>query len=716
MQNLNKEQEKAVKTTEGYIRVISGAGSGKTRIITNRYIYLVNEIGIANENILCTTFTNNASREMKQRIDKMIKDKDVGYICTFHSLSAKALREDIHCIGVVPNFTIMDSEDQHLIFSKIYKKLNITNAKYHFEDMKTNIAKMKSRQELITNSEETINYIECLSESCTENVFAFEGNIEEKFFNEYIKEQKENSILDYNDLINIFLYILIKYEDKRKKWQQRFEYIMCDEFNDIDYKQYQILKILSEYHKNLLIVGDPDQTIYSWRGSDINYIINFPNEFKNTKDITVNTNYRSVPSILKVANSLIKHNQNRIDKNLIASRNSDNKVIYNNLKNPQEEAKWIVEQIERLKSNGEDLNDIAVLYRNNNLSRNIEEQLILKNIKYCVYSGIDFYSRKEIKDILSYLRFILYEKDIDLQRIINVPTRGIGNKTLELLTIYAKENNCSLYQALKDNIKEGKLRKTKIVEFVTMIEKLKESYNKSDILDVVNEVLKLSGYQEELNKHNEQERIENIEELKHGIMEFQKTEIEEKSLKEYLDKISLYTNNDRTSKENAVKLMTIHASKGLEFKNVFIARLNEGIIPSGKVKSPEGIEEERRLLYVAITRAKDRLFLTDTLFDYNEYDNIPSRFLKELEQEEIQFVDENSKERISEKINNYENATINKDMKLKVGDKVEHSIFGTGIVENINFENKTYAIKFDKFDTIRNISTHIKLKKIEEDI
>ena len=292
------------------------------------------------------------------------------------------------------------------------------------------------------------------------------------------------------------------------------------------------------------------------------------------------------------------------------------------------------------------IHDFYFLYRNNNLSRNIEEQLISNNIKYCVYSGIDFYSRKEIKDILSYLRFILYENDIDFQRIINSPSRGIGKKTLEFLANFAQENKCSLYTALKYCVENKILKKPKANEFINTITQLQSIYDKISVLDLVNEVLQCSGYLDELNKNNEQERLENIEELKHGIIEFQKTDIEEKTLKEYLDKISLYTNNDRTSKENSVKLMTIHASKGLEFKNVFITRIVDGIMPSGKVKTQEGLEEERRLFYVAITRAKDKLYLSDTMLDYNELDNMPSRFLKELDFDEIEFATTDAKERI----------------------------------------------------------------------
>ena len=713
MEKLNKDQELAVKTTEGYVRVISGAGSGKTRIITNRYIYLANILGVANANILCVTFTNNASKEMKQRIDKIIKDKDVGYICTFHSLAQKALREDIHCIGIVPNFTIMDNEDQNLIFKKIYKRLEITNRKCHYEDMRAYISMMKSTQYLISNSDNTINYIECLAENTTRKPFEEPVlEINEKFFNEYIAEQRQNSILDYNDLINIFLYILIKYDEKRLKWQKRFQYIMCDEFNDIDYKQYQLLKILSGFHKNLMIVGDPDQTIYSWRGSDVNYIINFDKEFPNVKDIVVSTNYRSVPSILNNANSLIKHNENRLDKLLVPNRVGEDKVIYNTLKNAQEEAKYVVEQIKQLKDNGTDLSDIAVLYRNNNLSRNVEEILISESINYKVYSGIDFYSRKEIKDILSYLRFILYEKDIDFLRIINSPTRGIGNKKLEYLTEYSSSHNCTLYEALKLNEKSSKFAGTKAKDFMALIEQLQKQQRNLSVSELLNELLHRSGYKKQLEDNNEQERLENIEELKHGIVEFEKTDIEEKTLQEYLDKISLFTNNDRPKDESAVKLMSIHASKGLEFKNVFLIRLNDGIIPSGRTKSQEGIEEERRLCYVAITRAEDRLYLTDVQFDYNNYDNLPSRFLKELDKADLEYVTDEAKDRINTEPTTTNSENLSAEITLNIGDKVSHFVFGNGVIQDIDYQNKTYVIKFDDFETTRNISAHINLEKI----
>ena len=714
MQKLNEQQQKAVTTTEGYIRVISGAGTGKTRIITNRYVHLVNELGIANQNILCVTFTNNASKEMKHRIDKMIKDKDVGYICTFHSLSTKALREDIHCVGIVPNFTVMDKEDQNLMMKRIYKKLGITNKEYHYQEMRDMISQIKSKQESISDSISTINYIEYLGSDGSGYPLLQGDTIVEKFFNEYIEEQRKNSMLDYNDLINIFLYILMKYADKRSKWQKRFQYIMCDEFNDIDRKQYQMLYILSQYHKNLMIVGDPDQTIYSWRGSDVNYIINFSKDFENVQDIIVNTNYRSVPSILNVANSLIRHNRNRIEKDLIPFRTGGDRVVFNSLKSPQDEAKWIADKIEQLKENGENLSDIAILYRNNALSRRIEEELIFKNINYNIYSGVDFYSRKEIKDILSYLRFILYEKDVDFQRIINTPPRRIGDKAMEEIFAYSKNNNCSLYESLKALLDGGHLTKSKGKDFVKLIEDLKHKYSEMSVLDVVNEVLKRSGYQEELDKHNEEERIENIEELKHGIIEFIRADLEEKTLEEYLDKISLYTDNDRTSKENAVKLMTIHGSKGLEFKNVFVISINDGILPSAKIKTFEGIEEERRLFYVAITRAKDRLFLTDTQINFDS-ENPTSRFLKELDQEEIEFVNQQSKDRISTEVKKT-NVEYNIDgIDFKVGDVVTHFVFGKGTIEQVDIENKTYGIKFEKFETIRNISMHIKLEKLEDE-
>jgi ATP-dependent DNA helicase len=714
MQKLNKEQEQAVTTTEGYLRVISGAGTGKTRVITNRYINLVNNLGVANGNILCITFTNNASREMKRRIDKMIKDKDVGYICTFHSLSSKALREDIHCLGIVPNFQIIDKEDQKEIFKDIYKKLGITNKQCLYETLREHITIMKSKQELISGSDETIDYIGYMGNSNPNGLIQNPSSAVDKLFNAYVEEQRKSALLDYNDLINMFLYILIKFEDKRKKWQQKFEYIMCDEFNDIDRKQYQMLKILSEYHQNLMIVGDPDQTIYSWRGSDVRYILDFANEFPNVKDIVVNVNYRSLPSILNVANSLIKNNKDRLDKDLIPNRVGNTKVIYKTLLFPYDEAKWIIEKILELKENGEDLKDIAILYRNNRIARNFEEELIKNSIDYRIYCGVDFYSRKEIKDLISYLRFILYEKDIDLERIIKVPKRGIGDSTLNTLKEYAENNQCSLYESLKTNIDNGILKrgKEKAKEFIELIEYYKQNYSNMSILDLLEDIIIKTGYQEELTRNNEQEKLENIEELKQGILEFQNTDIEEKTLQEYLDKISLFTDNDRTNKENAVKLMTIHNSKGLEFKNVFVCRINEGILPSGKVITPEAIEEERRLCYVAITRAKDRLFLSDVQNITGDYECNVSRFLLELDKEQLEFVDEQSKDRLSEiKVNNKDMAILN-NMEFKVGDNIEHFVFGKGIIKQVDEENRTYGIKFENVATIRTISANIKLDKI----
>lgn len=683
---------------------------GKTRIITNRYIYLVNNCGVMNKNILCITFTNNAAKEMKKRIDKEVKDNGVGYICTFHSLAVSALREDIHCVGIVPNFTIMDKEDQRQIFKKIYKKLGITNRDYHYADMKETIRKIK---------DENIDYIKYLGIN-DGKLFIEAITIEEKFFNEYIEEQRQNAMLDYFDLISIFEYILQNYEGKREKWQQKFRYIMCDEFNDVDARQYNILKILSGKHKNLMIVGDPDQTIYSWRGSNIDYIINFDKDFDNVQDIVVNQNYRSVPSILNVANSLIVNNKNRLEKDLVPVRIDGNKVIYNSLANAQEEAKWIVEQIEKLKDKSKNLSEIAILYRNNNISRSLEEQLIQREIRYCIYNGTEFYSRKEIKDILSYLRFILYEKDVDFERIVNVPKREIGEKTIELLREFAEYNHCSLYQALKYNIQNGQLKKPNALTFINLIEQLRQTYRSTSIVDLVNIILKNSGYQDELDKQNEQERIENIEELKHSIIEFQNSDMEEKTLQEYLDKISLYTDNDKTAKENAVKLMTIHSSKGLEFKNVFICRANEGVLPSAKVKSIEGIEEERRLFYVAITRAMDRLYITDVQRDFgnnktspNQKEADPSKFLMELDKQEIEFINELAKDRLSETIEN--NNTTNNDIEinLQVGDKIEHFAFGKGIIEKVDYSEKSYIINFDKFDTSMEISARIKLSKVE---
>ncbi|MBR2588676.1 MAG: ATP-dependent helicase [Bacilli bacterium] len=703
MDKLNKKQELAVKTTEGYIRVIAGAGSGKTRTITKRYIYLVNELGISNSNILCITFTNNAAEEMKRRINKEVKDNDVGYICTFHSLAVRALREDINCINVVNNFTILDSDDKLRVLKKIYKTLNITNRDYHYADMLKAVDIIKNKH---------IDYIEYLGK-IKSDYFINPNRIEEKFFNKYIEEQRQNAMLDYFDLISVFEYILTNNADKRIKWQERFQYIMCDEFNDVDARQFNILRILSDYHKNLMIVGDPDQTIYSWRGSDIKYIIEFKELFENVQDIVIDQNYRSVPSILKIANSLIVNNKTRLEKNLIPTRKEENKVVFCSLKTEQEEAIWIVEQIKKILNSGEAANDIAIIYKNNDISRSIEEQLMLEGIKYRIYGGVNFYSRKEIKDIISYLRFIVYEKDFDFERIINVPKRGIGKKSLDVIKDYAENNKCSLYEALKKCLSNETLKKIEATDFIKLIDNLRQNYKNMSIVELVNFLDEKIGYQEILSKENEQDRIENIEELKHSIIEFENSDLEGRTLEEYLDKISLYTDNDRVSLKDGVKLMTIHASKGMEFKNLFVCRVNEGILPSGKVKTQEYLEEERRVFYVAITRAKDRLYLSEIQKSYGQTTNIePSRFLYELDKSQLEYVDEISKERLLESMPSLKEKRTNIELQFKVGEKIRHSVFGEGIIENVNLEDKTYSIKFDKFNTSREISAHIKLDKI----
>ena len=310
------------------------------------------------------------------------------------------------------------------------------------------------------------------------------------------------------------------------------------------------------------------------------------------------------------------------------------------------------------------------------------------------------------------MRFILYEKDIDFLRIINSPIRGIGNKKLEYLTEYSTSHNCSLYEALKVNVNSSKFARTKIKDFIMLIDRLQKQQDNLSVSTLVNEVLKGSGYQQQLQENNEQERLENLEELKHSIVEFEKTDIEEKTLQEYLDKISLFTNNDRPQDESSVKLMSIHASKGLEFKNVFLIRLNEGILPSTNAKSIEDIEEERRVCYVAMTRAEDRLYLTDVQFDYNNYDCLPSRFLKELDKEEIDFVTDEAKQRIMSQSTIKLDEENKAEMLFKVGDIVKHSIFGEGIIQEIDYKNKAYVINFDDVDTVRTISCHIKLEKI----
>ncbi len=709
LMGLNEEQQEAVMNTEGFVRVIAGAGSGKTRTLTYRYAYLVNELGISTANILCATFTNKAASEMKKRIRQLIGDSDTGFVCTFHGFCVQLLREDIHVLQYPKGFVVMDTEDTESILKKVYLDCGYQNRNYTFTMARDDISDRKDRNEHIP-------YFVDLSVEKLQEEYQSEQEMKRKVFLGYLYEQKKCFGLDYDDLIILGLYVLENYPDKRQKWQQRMMYVMVDEFQDMSDQQYRLASILSRYHKNFFVVGDPDQTIYSWRGAKIEHIINFPKVHHGTKTIFLNRNYRSRSEILQVSNTLISHNKNRVDKQLESVKGEGVKPLYFHGKTTREEALWMTGMMQELKEQGVSYSNMAVLYRSHYVSRSIEEILISEKIPYVLYSGVEFYKRKEIKDILSYMRLIMNGDDLSFRRIANEPKRNIGRRRMAFLEEYATENKCSLYTALKANLEDGLFSNTKAEEFVEMIDKYSCIYKELEVSDLLTRIMSESGYEAMLRLAGEQERLDNLSELKLAVFEFEKNSGEENALEDYLQNVALFTNADKEESREAVKLMTIHTAKGLEFPYVFVAGMNEGIFPTSHVNTREKLEEERRLAYVAFTRAEEGLFISDA--EGTNYDGsyrYPSRFIFNIGEEHLEYVvelSEHLRDEASQFIHGREGKVENHSQ-FKAGDKVRHKIFGVGEIIAVKDDMEAYVIQFQGTATERNLSFRAPLSKVE---
>ena len=713
LKGLNKEQLEAVKATEGYIRVIAGAGSGKTRALTHRYMYLVEELGISTANILCVTFTNKAANEMKKRIRSMIGDKDIGFVCTFHGLCKILLMEDIHAINYPDKFIIMDNQDASSLLRIVFEEAGINHRQFTIE-------KAKERIGLKKKSGKYVDDILNMDTMSLKDKFISSKNIEEKIFYGYLYQQKKAFLLDFNDLINFALYILVHNPEIAYKWQKRMEYIMVDEFQDVNSSNYALVSILSKYHKNLFVVGDPDQTIYSWRGAKVEYILNFDKEYPNCKTLFMNTNYRSTNKIIDVSNSIIDKNRFRIKKGLIPTKKSETQVIYNHSLNQEEESKWIASQIKNITDNHNNYDDITILYRAHYVSRSIEECLIKEKIPYVIYSGVPFYERKEIKDILSYMRMVAFGDDLSFIRVVNEPKRNFGKSRMKILQDFAEQNKCTLYDALKINIDNGLIARSRVDVFVNLIEKYRKIYNEMSVSDLLTALLVESGYEEMLRMGGEEERLDNLSEFKNSISEYELSAGEDTSLEGYLQDIALFTNVDLKNATKKVKLMTIHSAKGLEFPYVFVCGLNEGIFPSVRVKTKEELEEERRLAYVAFTRAEKALFLSESEgYLKNGGITYPSRFIFNIDKNllkynaelPIELVD-NSRELIeSSEVNLYRELS---KAQFNKGDCISHDIFGVGIINDIDRNKYSYIIKFNNSQTERTISFDAKLNLVKK--
>lgn len=712
LQGLNASQLEAVTSTEGFIRVIAGAGSGKTRALARRFAYLVNEIGILPGNILCVTFTNKSANEMRQRIHNLTGDNDTGYISTFHSFCVSVLQEDSHALQYPKSFLVLDNSDIDSMLKIIYEGRGLTLRNMTF-------SKARDMIEIRKLIKEPKYYLDMLNMSLDtlRQKYLTATEPSDIIFYGYLYQEKKCFGLDYNDLIKFTLYIFEQNEAVKIKWQQRLEYIMIDEFQDIDELQYKLMSVLCGYHKNLFIVGDPDQTIYTWRGANVRYLLDFDKIFPSVKTIMMMQNYRSTPQIVSVVNDLIDKNKFRIKKNLMPTIADGRKVICHHADTSEREAMWIAEQIQALHGEGTSYREITVLYRAHYITRIVEEVFLREKIPYAIYSGVQFFNRMEIKDALAYLRLIAYKDDLAFLRVVNVPKRNLGERRIKFLQEYAVKHQCSLYIALETNLDNEIFKGTKAAQFVALIENFAANYAERQISELLAAILNESGYEKMLRTEGSQERLDNLAELKQSVYEYETSCGEESTLEHYLSHVALFTNNDAADNSDKVKLMTVHSAKGLEFPYVFLCAMNEGVFPSKKTDTIQKMEEERRLAFVAMTRAQKGLYLSEAEGrNFDGSPRYPSRFLLDIEPALLDYTQKPQEGLIRETkdylvINERYLADEENQSSLAVGQRVKHSIFGSGTVVDVDLIKAAHLVKFDNIDTPRSISFRAKLEK-----
>ncbi len=700
LDTLDSGQRRAVETTEGYIRVIAGAGSGKTRTLVHRFAYLVNDIGIRPGNILCATFTNKAAGEMRQRIHALTGDNDTGYVNTFHGFCVSVLQEDSHAIQYPRSFLVLDNSDIDAMLRVIYEERGLTLRDMTFAKARDYFEMRKGVYEPMYHD-----YLVDMSLEKLHRKYLDATELNDILFYGYLYQQKKCFGVDYNDLIFLTLRIFRQEKKILLKWQKRLEYIMVDEFQDIDAPQYELMSLLCAYHNNLFVVGDPDQTIYSWRGADVELLLKMDERFPGVETIILDNNYRSTPQIVAVANSLIAKNHERIEKSLVSMCPAGSAVRFHHAKTAQQEAMWMAQEIARLHEAGMAYSDMAILYRAHYVTREIEEEFIKKGLPYKIYSGTQFYDRVEIKDALSYLRMIAFQDDLSFMRICNVPKRNIGQRRMGFLKVYAEEHGCSLYRALQENIDHEIFSNTQARGFVDLIERFRRKTGSEPVSVVLGEILDASGYEEMLRTEGAQNRLDDLAELKQAVQAFEMLAGEEVDLASYLGHVALLTNQDRLEQRDEVKMMTIHAAKGLEFPAVFLCAMNEGIIPSRKTRSEPQMEEERRLAFVALTRAKRNLCLSDA--EGKNLDNTTryvSRFVFDIDKGLMDFDEPLADSLQAGTVGFVKKHNLLPDkakIPFAIGDRVWHPVFHEGTITDISYEEEAVFIQFDNKPTVR---------------
>lgn len=728
LRNLNNEQKEAVNTTDGPILILAGAGSGKTTVLTRKIAYLIENKLASEFDILAFTFTNKAANEMKDRVSRLLeKNVDHMWIGTFHSICSRILRRNIEKIGYKQNFTIYDTQDSKQLVKQIMKDLkidekflSIAEVIYVISDSKNNFVKPT---ELL------------------EKAFYEKQRNTAQIYEEYEKRKKANNALDFDDLIIKTISLLKKDDETLNYYANKFKYVFVDEYQDTNKAQYELIKLFTKVHGNICVVGDSDQSIYSWRGADISNILNFEKDFKKAKVILLEQNYRSTTKILDSANALIKNNIERKEKNLWTDNSVGEKPVYRNSSSEYEEASDIVLKIQQMQHKGYDLSEMAILYRTNAQSRVLEEKLMENHISHKIVGGLKFYDRREVKDILAYVQFIANPDDnLSLRRIINLPKRGIGDTTVNNLEFFANQTNQSMFDAIFDDAISNELSKGAVTKLRNFAYEMQSFINLIDdylVTDLVEEIYEKSGYKKMLEsskKIEDASRIENIGQLITAVAEFERTH-EDATVYDYLQNVNLLSDTDKTEDSNGISLMTIHAAKGLEYDVVFLAGMEDGLFPSLRTIEEGGLEEERRLCYVAITRAKQRLFIssasTRTMYGRSSYTK-RSRFIDEIieyldeekpkvqETQSISYDDifdsfemkrERIRQEIQEKKKRFEDSL---NMKFNIGNTVMHKKFGKGMVISITEKDDgdELLVNFEKAGLKKLDAKLAKLKKI----
>lgn len=692
LKDLNEAQKLAVLKTEGPVMAIAGAGSGKTRVLTRRMAHLIFNLGIPAHNILAITFTNKAANEMKERIANIlgISTKTM-WVSTFHSMCARILRVHIELLGYDKHFQIIDDDDTKQLIKLILKRLDIDAKIVNPKMIKSHVLNLKSDPTLLDHYEEPIrSYLETI-------------------YPAYQKHLKDNNLLDFEDLMVLTIKLLEEHKEVKEYYQKQFQYILVDEFQDTNNVQYKLIKLLVNEDQNLFIVGDEDQSIYAFRGANIDNIRKFEKDYLGVERILLEQNYRSTNHILKAANQVIRKNKSRIEKNLFSTRGDGEPITFFKAYSNRDEAEYVAEMIKILTRTTYQYDEIAILYRANSMSRTFEETLMQRRIPYQVVGNVGFFKRKEIKDMVAYLRLIINPNDdYSFSRIVNEPKRGIGAKTIETLMNYGLAESMSMFDAIVDpGLNLGPKAKNNLIEFRNIVLTLQKGLEETDIDGFIDYILDLTGYKEALQFDEMGDiRLENILELKSLIEETERA-IKDASKLELLtyvlEDIALQSQEDEYKDKNVVTLMTLHAAKGLEYKVVFIVGLEQGIFPLFQsLDSPKDLEEERRLMYVGMTRAMDKLFLTNCSerLHYGEYRHLQdSMFIQDINQDILKLEGLNvaiSREKTKkEEIIKKRQAILNtvKENDLEKGNKIMHKAFGEGVVVSVKGDQCVIAFK-----------------------